>query len=65
LYNTGCTSKDEDETGGGGGQDKDSVVGTIVEAPALLDPRADLLQEKSKINDKLVSSKKGEAGNGV
>jgi hypothetical protein len=48
-----------------GRQDQDGVVLTIISASPLLDPRAHLLQEESSINDELVSSKKGEVGNGV
>ena len=41
------------------------MVCTIVEASPLLHPRAKLLQEESNINDKLVSSQKGEVSDGV
>jgi hypothetical protein len=46
-------------------EDEHVVVGTITVVPALLDPRADLLQKKPDINDELVPSKEHEAGNWV
>ncbi len=37
-------------------KDEDAVVGAIVIIPALLDPGTQLLEEKSDVNDELVTS---------